>query len=132
VSATQALQKLRTAPSKNVSTGLPRLDELLTKARPMPPSGSKVDNAKGLCCGHIADVYGPPGSGKTALWYNIYLLVSIIKEALMMQQAFKQLFQRWPKATVWYGSVSEGEFYVYIDANVHSNQTVGPRYPLTG
>ncbi|KAF1982717.1 P-loop containing nucleoside triphosphate hydrolase protein [Aulographum hederae CBS 113979] len=63
VSATQALLTLKANVPRAISTGLPRLDSLL--------SGNGVstqqdaDMVGGLVRGQITEVYGPPGVGKT-------------------------------------------------------------------
>jgi hypothetical protein len=67
VSASEALQKLRDAAPKNISTGLPTLNAILTgQPRSNANGGSR---AGGLVPGQITEVYGPPGVGKTAFWY---------------------------------------------------------------
>ncbi|KAE9978596.1 hypothetical protein BLS_000443 [Venturia inaequalis] len=64
VSASAALQKLRDAAPKNISTKLPTLNAIL--------AGKITSNIKdgikngGLVPGQITEVYGPPGVGKTA------------------------------------------------------------------
>jgi RecA/RadA recombinase len=68
VSATEALQKLQAAPAKNVSTGLPRLDVLLAQKSNAQAVEGLVESRKGFSCGQVVDIYGPPGSGKTAFW----------------------------------------------------------------
>ncbi|KAH6612155.1 P-loop containing nucleoside triphosphate hydrolase protein [Boeremia exigua] len=61
VSASQALQGLH-ARARAVPTGLMQLDQLLA-----PPSLPGQPVAGGWARGKVAEVYGPPGVGKTAL-----------------------------------------------------------------
>jgi len=66
VSASQALLKLKTGGPKAISTSLPRLDSLLLgQGVATQPS---QDLKGGFSRGHVTEVYGPPGAGKTALW----------------------------------------------------------------
>lgn len=53
-----------------ISTGLSRLDEALCPASAEEAPGfSSIASPKGLCCGQVTEVYGPPGVGKTSLAY---------------------------------------------------------------
>ncbi|KAL9611557.1 MAG: hypothetical protein Q9167_003804 [Letrouitia subvulpina] len=64
VSASQALRNLTSAPKQVISTGLPSLDSALQgKDSGLSAQG---DSGGGLTCGHITEIFGPPGSGKTA------------------------------------------------------------------
>jgi RecA/RadA recombinase len=81
VSAAQALQKLRSLPPQKVATGLPRLDDLLSHGLITRNATVQNNEAKGFTCGHVADIYGPPGSGKTAFWY-IKTLIDIATQWL--------------------------------------------------
>lgn len=69
-------------------TGLLQLDEALCASpttalqnqNGMPPtsqSGLKEDNRKpkGIPCGHVTEVFGPPGTGKTSLAYVTHLFI---------------------------------------------------------
>jgi hypothetical protein len=75
VSASTALHKLRDAAPHAISTGLPRLDVILSGQRAVnSSSGTTASRAAsrgkgGLVRGQITEVYGPPGVGKTAFWY---------------------------------------------------------------
>jgi predicted ATP-dependent serine protease len=62
VSAAQALQDLEGNDSNFVSTGLPSLDASL---------GSGLEDAThgGVQKGHVTEIWGPPGAGKTAFGY---------------------------------------------------------------
>ncbi|KAH8764249.1 P-loop containing nucleoside triphosphate hydrolase protein [Diaporthe sp. PMI_573] len=67
VSAAQALEDLDANVSRFVSTNLPDLDKALAasavNATSSPPDG---DNAGGIHKGHLTEIWGPPGVGKTA------------------------------------------------------------------
>ncbi|KAG7102206.1 hypothetical protein HYQ44_018016 [Verticillium longisporum] len=71
VSAADALEDLDDATSRYVSTGLPDLDEALGSASAAcddhhrPTAASK--RAGGIPRGQVAEIWGPPGVGKTAL-----------------------------------------------------------------
>ncbi|MCJ1308270.1 hypothetical protein MMC25_001923 [Agyrium rufum] len=66
VSAADALQISDEADSIYVSTGLAALDEALEVGR--GSSYSKIPHGRGgLRKGHVTEIYGPPGVGKTAL-----------------------------------------------------------------
>ena len=58
ISASEALRNA-SARSRSISTGLPSLDSALR------PNNSTVAS-KGLPCGSVTEIYGPPGVGKTA------------------------------------------------------------------
>lgn len=60
VSASHALRALKIHDRSAVSTGLKQLDALL-----QPRTGSPAQG--GLIRGQVTEIYGPPGSGKTAL-----------------------------------------------------------------
>ncbi|KAK1475929.1 hypothetical protein CABS01_15498 [Colletotrichum abscissum] len=65
VSAADALEELDGGVARYVSTGIGRLDEALISSSslqaPDPTSGG------GLQRGQVTEIWGPPGSGKTAL-----------------------------------------------------------------
>ncbi|KAG9231463.1 P-loop containing nucleoside triphosphate hydrolase protein [Amylocarpus encephaloides] len=69
VSAAQALQDLKTSPTRSISTSLPALDLALQNIGPQ----SEPDESfmRGLSRGKITEAYGPPGVGKTALGMQI-------------------------------------------------------------
>jgi len=64
VSASQALQNLKSRGSSAISTGLKHLNQILSLHG---IGGAPVDRlGGGLICGQVTEVYGPPGVGKTA------------------------------------------------------------------
>lgn len=70
ISASQSLYASTTTASVNpgaIPTGLPRLDEALCPASVEVPGLTSTPSPKGLCCGQVTEVYGPPGVGKTSL-----------------------------------------------------------------
>ncbi|KAK2630440.1 hypothetical protein QTJ16_001260 [Diplocarpon rosae] len=72
VSAAQALQDLRSSSKRCISTGLNSLDCCLQNKE---PPFSDVESAfGGVSRGNVTEIYGPPGVGKTALWYLIVAL----------------------------------------------------------
>ncbi|OJJ80781.1 uncharacterized protein ASPGLDRAFT_28802 [Aspergillus glaucus CBS 516.65] len=68
ISASQSLHA-STAPATPgaISTGLSRLDEALCTPSGEDVPGSSTPSHKGICCGQVTEVYGPPGVGKTSL-----------------------------------------------------------------
>ena len=67
VSASQALRKLASPQGRWISTGLPLLDASL-RGLSLGVSGSENTTATGgLAKGSVTEIYGPPGSGKSAL-----------------------------------------------------------------
>ncbi|GIJ91308.1 hypothetical protein Asppvi_010273 [Aspergillus pseudoviridinutans] len=55
-----------------ISTGLPLLDQAISPAPSDEPSQSSNDaTLGGIPCGHVTEVFGPPGAGKTALAMSI-------------------------------------------------------------
>ncbi|GIK03909.1 hypothetical protein Aspvir_007984 [Aspergillus viridinutans] len=55
-----------------ISTGLPRLDQAINLVSSDEPSQSLSDaTLGGIPCGHVTEVFGPPGVGKTALAMSI-------------------------------------------------------------
>lgn len=60
VSAAQALQELDSPANTLISTGLTNLDLVLQNRY------KKDDAEGGILRGHVTEVYGPPGVGKTA------------------------------------------------------------------
>jgi RecA/RadA recombinase len=69
VSAAQALEDLERDNSNFISTGLASLDASLR-------SGLDGSGPAGIRKGHVTEVWGPPGAGKTALGYVQYIPVS--------------------------------------------------------
>ncbi|KAH9236746.1 hypothetical protein K456DRAFT_1831500 [Colletotrichum gloeosporioides 23] len=65
VSAAQVLEDLDDDLSRHVSTGIKRLDEALSSDDTVDTSGSK--RSGGILRGQVTEVWGPPGTGKTAL-----------------------------------------------------------------
>jgi RecA/RadA recombinase len=65
VSAAQALQDLKSSPTRCISTGLDLLDCFLQN-RKWVSSGVEPLYG-GVSRGKVTEVYGPPGVGKTAL-----------------------------------------------------------------
>lgn len=65
VSAAQALEDLDANVSRFVSTNLPDLDKALA-ASAASSSPSEEANAGGIQKGHLTEIWGPPGVGKTA------------------------------------------------------------------
>jgi KaiC/GvpD/RAD55 family RecA-like ATPase len=63
VSAAQALQSLQSSTPRAISTGIASLDAAL-----QDPVQSSIHSitAKGVSRGHVTEVYGPPGVGKTS------------------------------------------------------------------
>ena len=70
VSAAQALQDLESDDSSGISTGLPALDQSLGAALGGPGHG-------GIQKGHVTEIWGPPGAGKTAFGYAPFLQPSV-------------------------------------------------------
>ncbi|PYH48879.1 uncharacterized protein BP01DRAFT_388716 [Aspergillus saccharolyticus JOP 1030-1] len=56
--------------NKTVSTGLPRLDEAVTSPLEDDLQGLEDFQTKGLPCGHVTEIFGPPSAGKTAIALN--------------------------------------------------------------
>ncbi|KAJ0158839.1 hypothetical protein CTA2_10763 [Colletotrichum tanaceti] len=64
VSAAEALEELDDDVARHISTGIDRLDEALAFSGPLQETGTA---RKGLQRGQVSEIWGPPGSGKTAL-----------------------------------------------------------------
>ncbi|KAK4125959.1 P-loop containing nucleoside triphosphate hydrolase protein [Parathielavia appendiculata] len=72
VSAAQALQELEGSDSNFIATGLPSLDAAL---------GSALEDAAhptGVQKGHVTEIWGPPGVGKTAFGYAANLRLNTV------------------------------------------------------
>ncbi|KKY30213.1 putative rad55 protein [Diaporthe ampelina] len=65
VCAAQALEDLDANVSRSVSTNLPDLDEALA-ASAVGSSPDEELNVGGIQKGHLTEIWGPPGVGKTA------------------------------------------------------------------
>ncbi|KAG8422909.1 hypothetical protein J3459_009936 [Metarhizium acridum] len=65
VQASQALNELQDDSNLYLSTGLEELDQVLL---PPPPTGSPSSTSiGGIKKGQITEIWGPPGTGKTAV-----------------------------------------------------------------
>ncbi|KAH0433244.1 rad55 protein [Colletotrichum camelliae] len=76
VSAAQVLEELDDDLSRHISTGIKRLDEVLSSDETVDTSGSK--RSGGILRGQVTEVWGPPGTGKTAL--GIQFVASALRE----------------------------------------------------
>ncbi|TVY55451.1 DNA repair protein rhp55 [Lachnellula cervina] len=65
ISAAQALEDLKSSPTRCISTGLSLLDHALQNSEPQLPETEPFYG--GVSRGEVTEVYGPPGVGKTAL-----------------------------------------------------------------
>ncbi|KAL5316509.1 hypothetical protein ACEPPN_015557 [Leptodophora sp. 'Broadleaf-Isolate-01'] len=65
VSAAQALQDLKTSPTRCISTGLSLLDFMLQNREPTFSDAKSLYG--GVSRGKVTEIYGPPSVGKTAL-----------------------------------------------------------------
>jgi len=65
VSAAQALEDLKSSPTRCISTGLPLLDYALQNREPQLQETGPFYG--GVSRGRVTEIYGPPGVGKTAL-----------------------------------------------------------------
>lgn len=50
-----------------IPTGLPRLDEAICRDALDDLSGSTSARPMGVLCGHVTEIFGPPGAGKTSM-----------------------------------------------------------------
>ncbi|KAB8079373.1 P-loop containing nucleoside triphosphate hydrolase protein [Aspergillus leporis] len=66
--ASQSLHASTASVTGAISTGLPQLDEAVRPPSPEDVPGRAGDaGSKGIPCGHVTEVFGPPGVGKTSL-----------------------------------------------------------------
>lgn len=76
IPASQSLHASTASPSSPsaISTGLSRLDEALCPTSRNALSGLGLKNGlqrRGIPCGHVTEIFGPPGVGKTSLALEI-------------------------------------------------------------
>ncbi|PLB46115.1 hypothetical protein P170DRAFT_467259 [Aspergillus steynii IBT 23096] len=69
--ASQSLHASTASATTAISTGLARLDEALCPSSLDDFSGVAHQEAKGIPGGHVTEVFGPPGVGKTSLALNL-------------------------------------------------------------
>jgi hypothetical protein len=65
VSAAQALEDLKSSPTRCISTGLPLLDYALQNRESQLQESESFYG--GVSRGRVTEIYGPPGVGKTAI-----------------------------------------------------------------
>ena len=65
-SASQALQNLKSTPYKPVSTSLRGLDAFL-QVQGLSSGSTHYSGTGGIPRGHVTEIYGPPGVGKTTM-----------------------------------------------------------------
>ncbi|TVY81779.1 hypothetical protein LSUE1_G005597 [Lachnellula suecica] len=73
VSAAQALQDLKSSPTRCISTGLGLFDYALQNREPQWPETEPFYG--GVSRGRVTEIYGPPGVGKTALGFVNFLIL---------------------------------------------------------
>lgn len=66
MSAAQALEEISTDPRRFISTGIRALDKALVSVQNDDVDASS-SGLGGFQRGQVAEIWGPPGSGKTAL-----------------------------------------------------------------
>ncbi|XXG94289.1 hypothetical protein Hte_000543 [Hypoxylon texense] len=76
VSAAQALEDLGTDPRRFVSTGIESLDQSLNDV--IGDTNNELPRPGGLQKGQVVEIWGPPGSGKTA--FGIQLAASTLRQ----------------------------------------------------
>lgn len=62
IDASQALEQLEDEKSQPISTSISKLDKILLDTAPFNPA-----SVGGIQRGQVTEVWGPPGSGRTAL-----------------------------------------------------------------
>ena len=72
ISASEALQHAASQDDDtSIRLGVAQIDALLSGLEPQPTAPSSP--AGGLARGEVTELIGPPGVGKTCLWYVDYL-----------------------------------------------------------
>ncbi|KAI9714637.1 MAG: hypothetical protein M1812_006302 [Candelaria pacifica] len=69
ISASQALQSINSSKTRTISTGLKTIDDLLQGR--YTGTQAKRNGRGGLSRGHVTEIYGPPGVGKTSFAMQI-------------------------------------------------------------
>ncbi|KAF2433513.1 P-loop containing nucleoside triphosphate hydrolase protein [Tothia fuscella] len=93
VSASDALRQLRDEAPLAVSTGLPRLDEILSGQMVGPGSSIVPSKGGGLVRGQITEIHGPPGVGKTSFCSALYSGKSVVWIDASSPMAFSRFNQ---------------------------------------
>ncbi|KAE8354104.1 P-loop containing nucleoside triphosphate hydrolase protein [Aspergillus coremiiformis] len=66
--ASQSLHASNASVNSAISTGIPHLDEAIRPPSPEDvPGGNRDAEPNGIPCGHVTEIFGPPGAGKTSL-----------------------------------------------------------------
>ncbi|KAI0120393.1 P-loop containing nucleoside triphosphate hydrolase protein [Hypoxylon sp. NC0597] len=76
ISAAQALEDLGTDPRRFISTGLETFDQALNDV--IGESSSALPRPGGLQKGQVVEIWGPPGSGKTA--FGVHLAANTLRK----------------------------------------------------
>lgn len=76
ISAAQALEDLGTDPRRFISTGLETFDQALNDV--IGESSSALPRPGGLQKGQVVEIWGPPGSGKTA--FGVQLAANTLRK----------------------------------------------------
>ncbi|KAH7165481.1 P-loop containing nucleoside triphosphate hydrolase protein [Dactylonectria macrodidyma] len=98
VSASQALDDLRDDTSTVISTGLDDLDNVLLDAASLDASGSSQRG--GVKRGQVTEIWGPPGTGKTALGIQLATNTLCDGEAVVWVDCFQSVYSDRVKAVV--------------------------------
>ncbi|KAB8234122.1 uncharacterized protein BDW43DRAFT_63193 [Aspergillus alliaceus] len=70
--ASQSLHVSSASVNGAISTGIPQLDEAIRPPSPEDVLGrTRCAGTNGIPCGHVTEVFGPPGAGKTSLALSI-------------------------------------------------------------
>ncbi|KAE8375995.1 P-loop containing nucleoside triphosphate hydrolase protein [Aspergillus bertholletiae] len=70
--ASQSLHASAASVSDAISTGIPQLDEAIRPPSPGDvPGRTREMDSNGVLCGHVTEIFGPPGAGKTSLALSI-------------------------------------------------------------
>ncbi|KAI1104112.1 P-loop containing nucleoside triphosphate hydrolase protein [Jackrogersella minutella] len=78
VSAAQALEDLGTDPHRFISTSLKDFDQALNDV--IDESSNPLSRPGGLQKGQVVEIWGPPGSGKTAFGHRIQLVANALRQ----------------------------------------------------